>query len=194
MVRPRLHDDAEILDVARSVFLEHGPGAPIQLVAERVGLSQPALFKRFGTKERLVLLALSPTGGTDWLDALLSGPDQRPIDVQLREISVDAMAFMAIAVPCLLTLRASGRPVPGSADPATDPALRIRAAVTGFFARAHARGLARDVDPARLAMVWIGSLQARAMSAHLLGETMDADEREAHAAAVVDVVWNGIRP
>ena len=58
MVRPRLFSDAEILQVARRCFLEHGPAVSTTVIASEVGLSQAALFKRFGTKQNLMLLAL----------------------------------------------------------------------------------------------------------------------------------------
>ncbi len=53
MGRPRTVSDEVILEAARSVFLEHGPSASTQAIADRLSLSQAALFKRFGTKHVL---------------------------------------------------------------------------------------------------------------------------------------------
>lgn len=195
MARPRKHEDDEILDVARAVFLEHGPAASLQLVADQVGLSQPALFKRFGTKEALLLRALTPSTRMPWVERLAAGPDDRPLPEQLLEIGRGAMAFFATSVPCLLTLRASGldlRELLG-ADHASGP-LRVRRAVEGFFAAARARGLIRHAAPDRVATALIGSLQARALFAHVHGEPLDDAEIEAHTAAVIDLLWTGIAP
>lgn len=51
MARPRSITDEEIHAVAREVFVEHGPVAPVSLIAERLGVSHAALFGRVGTKE-----------------------------------------------------------------------------------------------------------------------------------------------
>lgn len=195
MARPRRHADAEILAVARAVFLEHGPSASLQLVADRVGMSQPALFKRFGTKAAFLLRALAPQEDWPWVERLRAGPDARPLPEQLYEICLGAMHFFALAIPSMMTLRASGldlRPMAEDRSP-TGP-LAMRAALMGWFQAAHARGLVRAVDASRVDLILVGSLQARALMAHMAGETLDSAEIAAHAAAVTDLLWNGLRP
>jgi AcrR family transcriptional regulator len=50
---------AEILDVARTAFAATGlDGTSTELIAERVGISQPYLFRLFGTKKQLFLAAV----------------------------------------------------------------------------------------------------------------------------------------
>lgn len=194
MPRPRKHSDAQIFAVARAVFLEHGPGAPLSLVAEQLDISQPALFRRFGTKERLLLLSLAPSLEQPWVEQLLAGPDGRPLPEQLLEIARGAMDFFASAVPGLLTLRASGFDLRGLLRGPDEPALRVRQAMTRFFAAAQALGLMRPVDADRVATMFIGGLQARAMMAHIHEEDIGPAERRAHAAAVVELLWRGIQP
>ena len=46
-MRPRQFSDDELLQTARRCFLEHGPGVSTGLIAEELGVSQAALFKRF---------------------------------------------------------------------------------------------------------------------------------------------------
>jgi AcrR family transcriptional regulator len=46
--------------------MEHGYGVTGQVIADKVGLSQPALFKRFGTKQELFMQALSPPDSSSW--------------------------------------------------------------------------------------------------------------------------------
>ena len=60
MGRPRTVSDDVILEAARAVFLEQGPGASTQSIADRLSVSQAALFKRFGTKRDLMIAALMP--------------------------------------------------------------------------------------------------------------------------------------
>ena len=44
MARPRSITDDEIKEAARDVFVEHGPSAPVKLVAQKLGVSHAALF------------------------------------------------------------------------------------------------------------------------------------------------------
>ena len=60
MVRPRQFTDEQILASARKSLLEHGPGVSTAKIAKAVGMSQAALFKRFGSKEDLLIAALMP--------------------------------------------------------------------------------------------------------------------------------------
>ena len=59
-MRPRSFTDDELLDTARRVFLEHGAGASTEQIAQQLGVSQAALFKRIGTKQELMVRSLMP--------------------------------------------------------------------------------------------------------------------------------------
>ncbi len=83
MVRPRQVTDEQVLEIAREVFLEHGPKAPVSIIAGRLGVSDAALFKRFGTKQNLVLAALLPPEEPDFLQVLEGGPGPGDIEEQL---------------------------------------------------------------------------------------------------------------
>ena len=88
MVRPKQVTDEDLLKIALKCFLEHGPNVSAQIIADRAGLSQPVLFKRFGTKEELFLRAVAPPEHQpilDWLDASPSPGPFRPQVVQLLE-------------------------------------------------------------------------------------------------------------
>ena len=86
MARPSLHSDDELLDVARDTFLEHGPGVSTQVIAERAGVSQATLFKRFGSKDALLVRALRPPEHPPFIALLEAGPDKRPFAEQLLEV------------------------------------------------------------------------------------------------------------
>ena len=57
--RKKVSDDA-VLAVARTVFAQRGHGASTRRIAELAGLSQAALFQRFGGKDRLFVAATNP--------------------------------------------------------------------------------------------------------------------------------------
>ncbi|MBK8181007.1 MAG: TetR/AcrR family transcriptional regulator [Planctomycetes bacterium] len=155
MVRPRKHTDEEILEVARAVFLEHGPGASLQTVAALVGL--PAgLSNRFGSKEAL-LLRVADARLPGWS---ASSPDPTRAHPRAAHRSLPgALAFFAVAIPAMMPLR----PRPGPGGP---PGRRRAAAAAGATGRGQllpARapaGAVRDADPEAMATILIGSLEA----------------------------------
>lgn len=60
MARPRQISDEQILTTMCSCVLSHGPQVSLDLVAKELGVTGPALLKRFGTREELMLRALRP--------------------------------------------------------------------------------------------------------------------------------------
>ncbi len=60
MPRPKLLPDEDVISLAREVILSKGTGVSTVEIAAHVGLSQPTLFQRFGDKETLLRLALTP--------------------------------------------------------------------------------------------------------------------------------------
>src|SRR5271157_6000965 len=60
MARKKTISDAELLEIARSVFVEAGFGASSKEIARRAGVSEGVLFQRFSTKEELFFAAMTP--------------------------------------------------------------------------------------------------------------------------------------
>mgnify|MGYP001134528590 CR=1 FL=1 len=59
MARPTSIDDDQILTAARAVFLEHGIRGTTLEVAQRAGVSEGSIFKRWKTKEELFHAAMN---------------------------------------------------------------------------------------------------------------------------------------
>jgi AcrR family transcriptional regulator len=191
MPRPQKHTDAEILAVAREVFLAHGAHAPTALVAERLGLSEAALFKRFGTKQALVMASVALPRPA-WIEAVARGPEPgQPLAEQLLCHGRAMAAFLQDMAPCLATLRAL------QVDPTElmkasfdePPPLRAVRAWTAFFKRAHKLGLAHIPHPAAFAHAFMGAIQLRFLLPHLAGQPAPgAREIEQHLRAVVETL------
>jgi len=196
VARPRKLSDDDILAAARQVFLAHGPGASTTVIADAVGLSQAALFKRFGTKDALMLRALMPPADISWVKTLEAGPQPGDLRDQLEAIAVDALSFFEQAIPCMMTLKAAGHDLAEHLRAIhRPPPVRGRMAASAWFAAAIDAGRLRGVDPDVLAFAFIGSLQARAAMAHIFDrEPLGDDARRAHARAVADIFWDGIAP
>lgn len=159
MARPRQFPDEEILSAAREVFLEHGASASTTLVADKCGMSQAALFKRFGTKRELFLTAMRPPL-PPFLPTLLAGPTEAPLDEQLFDIGMAITAFFRAAVPLMRVLMASGCDphalFEGDREP---PPIIMRRAMTQWFTAAADR--LGDHDPEHLATAFLGALHVR---------------------------------
>jgi AcrR family transcriptional regulator len=67
MARPITISDDQILDAARAMFTEKGPLATTAEIAERAGVSEGILFKRFGNKAGLHKAAMTPDIAGAWI-------------------------------------------------------------------------------------------------------------------------------
>jgi AcrR family transcriptional regulator len=60
MPRPKRIEDDELLRIARAVFVLDGAHGSTREIAQRAGISEAALFKRYPTKAELFLAAMMP--------------------------------------------------------------------------------------------------------------------------------------
>lgn len=193
-MRPRSFTDEELLDAARRVFLEHGPGASTSLIAQELGVSQPALFRRVRTKQELMLRSLMPRE-LPWVAELERGPDARPVPVQLDELSRKIDAFMIEQMPCISVLSAAGiRPGTIVHDEGVEwPGRRAHEAMVAWFTQLAKQGRIVAPSPRTTAIAFGASLQVPHFMKHALGKLappLGDDYRE----RVVELFWRGIAP
>lgn len=103
-MRPRLVSDEAILDAARACLLEHGSACSVATIGQRLGISGPAVLKRFGTRENLVTRALI----SEALSDLSVAPEPGPLRPQLIALLLHTQRLLLQAAPRLATLRAGG--------------------------------------------------------------------------------------
>jgi len=193
-VRPRQFSDDELLQTARRCFLEHGPGVSTGVIAEELGVSQAALFKRFKTKQALMVEALAPGDRPPWIDEVDAGPDDRSVPEQLREVVEHIDAFLAQMLPCIAVLRAAGlEPTDLLRNREVPPPVLAHRTLSGWFRRLHEQGRARIPHPQSTAMMFLGALHARHMLGHVLGTHAPKLEPD-FLQNLVDVLWTGIAP
>ena len=168
MARPRQVTDEEILGVARRCALEHGPRVSLDVVAHGLGVSAPALLKRFGNRDALLLAALRPNDDPAWLRELAEGPDRRPLRQQLEELFTRVLDAFAADVPCMMALRESGIPFESVFEPGTTP-LPVRGirAVASWIERAREAGLVCGEESETAAAAMIGALQGHVFLPHI---------------------------
>lgn len=195
MARPRQVSDEEILDVARDCFMDD-PNTSTVTIAQRLGLSQAAIFKRFGTKMRLFLASMGVETGPPWVAQANAGPDERPMQEQLEELAVTVNQFFDKLIPRVQAMKAIGLNFSEMfGDDEVPPPIVGFNALRGWFQRAIDQGRIREADPGELAITFIGMFQARAFWSHIGAKHFSApipnDRFEEH---VVDLFWRGVAP
>lgn len=170
MARPRTVADTEALARARATILEHGPGVSLARLSAAVGLSPPALVKRFGSKEQLLFRALLPAEPPRWSEVLQAPPGPDPQGV-LVEVLVELCETFVDVGPALAALRMSPVEVDRVFPPGEPgPSLRVRADLARWLTRAGVRG---DVEA--LADAAVGAAEARGLLTWVAPQLVDGE-------------------
>jgi AcrR family transcriptional regulator len=195
VARPRQVTDEAILTAARACFLAHGPSVSTTVIAKKVGLSQAALFKRFGTKDDLMIASLAPPAEPAWMKTVSSLPQEGDLRTQLITLGAELGGFLGRFVPCFAVIRAAG------IDPKRlleqfemPPPVLGKNRIAAFLGAAMDAGRIRACDPDAVATAFMGAFQFRAFMAHLQGLPPSNAADPAYAAEVVDALLLGLKP
>ncbi len=194
MARPKQVSDEELLEIAAKCFLENGAAVSTQIIADRVGLSQPALFKRFGTKEKLFLRALAPPERMPVLDRIDAGPAPGPFRPQLEEVLNEMLKTAEWIIPRMLVIQSANiAPETLFSRYKTPPPVQLLQAMQGFMERARTYGQVRaDLDPAVAAQNVLGTIQGRAFFRHVSGTVPSIDNNSEYVSATTDLLCRGM--
>ncbi len=199
MARPRQVLDEEILEVARACFIEHGASVSTEAIAARLGVSGPALLKRFGSKRELLKAAFSvgttPPWAQQWLQKVEAGPDEREIPVQILELSLAIDGFFRKMVPAFAVLREAGlTPEELRGSGKDSPPVRSHKMMAGWFRRAQEQGRLRAGDCDVMASLFLSGLQHRYFLAHVSGLHIPTEEEDPWLERMVNIFWHGVAP
>lgn len=195
MGRPRQVLDEEILEAARACFIEHGSSVSTETIAARLGVSGPALLKRFGSKRELLKAAFAVGSAPPWLAMVEEGPDERDISVQLREVALTIDAFFRKMVPAFSVLREAGiTPQEFRGESENSPAARAQDSMTDWFKRAQERGLLREGDPSVMAGLFMAGVQYRYFQAHITQQRVPTEQEDPFVERLLNILWRGIAP
>lgn len=203
MPRPRQVSDEQIDAAARSVFLEHGHSAPVSVVAAKLGVSHAALLQRAGSKDNLLLRALSPR--TSKSPALSPGesprraPGLHEIVLRLREgppdvgrtrrlaaLLLELHTFLGEMLPGLIVLRARGLPT-GPPPGSEAPTVLLRRVLAEWLGRTEV--VTKKRAPA-IAEALLGAIEARCFNAHVGGDAFVTGDH----ARFVEALVKGVVP
>lgn len=171
MARPRLISDEQIISTTRTCVLERGPHVSIDTIAERLGVTGPALLKRFGNRQELLLKALLPDPNSPWLKRFEALPDGRPLEAQLREHLQVTWDFFLEMIPCVTALRESGIPQERMWPSKHDGPLRAMQAVGRWLTQAREQGLAELNAPEAVAAAMLGAIQHHAFTTYIVNKS-----------------------
>jgi AcrR family transcriptional regulator len=184
MARPRLFEEAEVLDRAMDVFWRHGyDGASMAELTKAMGLNSPSIYAAFGSKRGLfdAVLARYRDRRAAHRSDVVAAPTARALAERLLFGAIAWLVDPAEPRGCLLIQAGGSSGVNNEDVPRAIIAQRTvtRELITERLTRAQAEGdLPADADPAALArylqMVFNGlALQA--------AEGMSASELRASA-------------
>ena len=199
MARPRLVSDEAILDAARACVFEHGAAVSTTVIAEAVGVSQATIFKRFGTKEDLIVRALMPPPDMelDWIVRLERGPAPGPLEPQFQEMVREMVNFFEHMVPLMALLKGACLMKHAmtlmTAHGEDAPPIRGRRAIAGWLRCARADGRIGDSDPDVAAIALTGAAQGMAWRRHMLNETLELSAED-YASQLANLLWAGLAP
>ncbi len=195
MGRPRQVLDEDILEVARACFIEHGASVSTEAIAGRLGVSGPALLKRFGSKKALLKAAFRVGEAPPWMPLAEAGPDTRDIREQLRELAHIVDAFFRRMVPAFSVLREAGITPEDWRGKGQPPPTRSLEVMTEWFQRAQEHGhLRRGADPNVMASLFLAGIQHRYFLAHISNQVVPTEQEDPWVERLLDALWRGIGP
>jgi len=186
--------DEEIIAATQRCVLAHGPSVSTTVIAQEVGMSQGAIFKRFGTKEHLIVTALSQAADKfPLIGRLRKGPTSAPIPEQMVELGTELLALFRHLVPCMAMLAASSVTRDLMSGPDSPPVVG-RKAWTSWFQTAQEQGRTRPFDSAAMAVAFTGMLHARPFREHVIQDRGLSCSDPEYVKEIVRLLWCGMAP
>jgi AcrR family transcriptional regulator len=209
MARPPKITTEEIIAVARQVFLEQGAGASTLLIAERTGISEAAIFKRFGTKQALFMASMGISDDHPWVSVLSKGTPTPEIRKDLIEICSQILEVYQDVMPRVLMMMNQGNTScpPPMFEP---PPIRDRQLLAGYLDRAIEKGYIKSCNAIVVAHMIIGGINSYVIMQNMpklpfpvtsllkiksnASGASVAIEPELFIPNLIDTVWAGIGP
>jgi AcrR family transcriptional regulator len=185
----------QILKAAQAVFLEQGTTATAVDVAKRAGISSASIFKRYPTKEALLMAAMAPSPGDRmWTPELEVAIGHGDPCADLILIARRIAAYLEKLLPRMMLLRSvrlESNPTNSMPEPP-----RIEhdfAALTAYFGREMALGRIVRGDPTIPALALIHATGGFAMS-QAFSPAVTSFDATRFLEDFVGILWRGLEP
>ncbi|WP_016950159.1 TetR/AcrR family transcriptional regulator [Anabaena sp. PCC 7108] len=194
MARTPKITNEQILDAAREIFLEQGFGASTLDIAQKAGISEASIFKRFSTKEKLFFASMGISERPPWVQELDSLAGQGNLRQNLINLCLQTLEFHRQVMPRLMMLKACGNLLPETASMIKSKPIREVKIFTNFLAQEIEQGRLRPSDPKTIAMILLGSLMNYVFLEQMQPAEVIKTEEAIFVENLVDIVWQGIAP
>ncbi|WP_373540642.1 TetR/AcrR family transcriptional regulator [Chamaesiphon sp.] len=201
MPRPPKITNEEILAAARQVFLEQGEGGSTLEIAEKAGISEASIFKRFITKQALFLAAIGISKTPQYVKLLASQTPTAEIRSELTDICTQMVGFYQEVMPRVMMMMTQTK---SSLPPMVPPPLRDTQLFTEYLDRAIAAGFLKPCDSMTVAHTIVGAIQNYAMTSAIANKIplpfafilpkVKSIEPDIFIHNLLETLWIGIAP
>ncbi len=193
-MRPKLISDKDLLTKVRAIFVEQGPQVSTDAIAQDLGLSQAALFKRFKTKKQLMLAALAPQEIPHFISLLEKGPDERSFKNQMEEILETIHTFFSEMIPVMNIIQYLDiSPQELLSVHEVPPPVKGVKAMTDFLSRCQEKGLIGNINAATTARVLLGAMHINTFLPMFTQGKVKLSNPKNYIPQVVELVIKGIQ-
>ncbi|BAZ27824.1 TetR family transcriptional regulator [Cylindrospermum sp. NIES-4074] len=194
MARTPKITNQQILEAAREVFLQQGFGASTLEIAQRAGISEASIFKRFSTKEELFFVAMGIPEKPLWVQDIESLAGKGDLKQNLIQICLQILEFYREIMPRMMMLRSRGNLPPELGSKADSKPMRDVKVLTTFIEQEIAQGRLRPSDAKTMAQILLGSLM-NYVFLEMMNPAGGATTTEpSFVQNLVEILWQGIAP
>jgi AcrR family transcriptional regulator len=201
MARPPKITNEAILAAARQVFLEQGESGSTLEIAQKAGISEASIFKRFSTKQALFLAAIGISETAQYVKLLSSQTPTAEIRAEITEICTQMLGFYQEVMPRVMMMMTKTK---SSLPPLVPPPLRDAQLFAGYLDRAIAQGQLKPCDSMTVAHAIVGAIQNYAMTQTIATKIpfpipfvlpkLKSIEPEIFIHNLIETLWPGIEP
>ncbi len=175
-MRPQQFSNEDLLRCARRLFIEQGSQISMNSIADEMGVSQAALFKRYKTKRELIIASLCVREVPQWIQELKALPDDRNFEEQLEDIVESVIAFFNELSPALSIMRIENiNPSELMGEGMVPPPILALQELTQWLLRCNHKGLIGNFNFETLAKMILGGVHFNSMMYLITGNKEIAD-------------------
>lgn len=160
MARPPKITNEEILAAARQVFLEQGINGSTLEIAEKAGISEASIFKRFATKQALFFAAIGISRTPQYAKILSAQAPNATIRSELTDICTQMLEFYQEVMPQVVMMMAQTK---SSLPPQVPPPMRDTQLFVEYLDQAIIQGYLKPCDSTTIAHTIVGAIQNYSM-------------------------------
>ena len=184
----------QILEAATEVFLHKGFGGSTQEIAQKAGISEASIFKRFSTKEELFFAAMGIPETPPWVKQMESLSGKAELKANLNQVCVGILEFYRHVMPRIMMLRARGNALPEMGAKLESKPIQDIKVLTSFLEFEIQQGRLRPCEPQAIAHILLGTLMNYVFLEQRSSPESTPTDELLFVENLVDILWQGISP